>query len=451
MIKETQSLPSKIKEYGRKKEREQNRILDEISISDSASLSEEETQPFAVWAQPENIKPILDTQSLQQVCLHFQTRKVKSPPIDEMLGMSPLAQAKFRHRDNKSEEWDEPVKQKPVSLLEEVKRKEMKEVVVKKEVVKKTEFTLDDFEKGRLLGKGRFARVWLVKEKSKGYIVVLKAIKKKKLIKYRAEKALRNEIEIQSHLSEHNNILRLLGFFDDDENIYLILEYAQQGDLFYALHHRTITDNQIATYIQQISLALLYMHGKHVIHSDLKPENIFLSHDGKIKIADFGWAVKTKTPQEVIVGTIHYMAPEMVTGVYDSKVDIWAMGILLFELFDKKLPFFPGTFGELRDMFEQKKRGHHDFRRIPKHASFEASELVVRLLESDPSKRITLNEVLNHPWIKQYIVTESHLSKKCLFSSFQSSDEKLIENNTIKSENINTHIKIGNTTKKPLG
>jgi serine/threonine protein kinase len=86
------------------------------------------------------------------------------------------------------------------------------------------------------------------------------------------------------------------------------------------------------------------------------------------------------------------MAPEMVTGVYDSKVDIWAMGILLFELFDKKLPFFPGTFGELkyvdnlfysislqflisREMFEQKKRGHHDFRRIPKHAPFEAAEL----------------------------------------------------------------------------
>lgn len=133
---------------------------------------------------------------------------------------------RFRHREHKSEEWEEPVaKPKKLSLLEEVKRKEMHK-----------EFSIDDFEKGRLLGRGRFARVWLVRERCRGilhfflyhqmmaaerflfeqgfflidlgYVVVLKNIQKKKIKKYRAEKALRNEIEIQSHLNEHANVLR---------------------------------------------------------------------------------------------------------------------------------------------------------------------------------------------------------------------------------------------------
>jgi serine/threonine protein kinase len=140
------------------------------------------------------------------------------------------------------------------------------------------------------------------------------------------------------------------------------------------------------------------MHSRHVIHRDLKPENIFISHDGKIKIADFGWAIRTQTPQDVIVGTVHYMAPEMMLGFYDTKVDIWAMGILLFELFDKKLPFFPGTFEELRELFQEE-----GFDKVPKKAPCtEAIELVVQLLEYEPKKRINLNEVLVHPWIVRH-------------------------------------------------
>jgi len=392
-IKETQSLPSKLVDYQRERDREMNKLLDDIEVSDSSSLDEAEVQPLTDWALPVNLEPVLHQQSIQKMCFYFQTKKENQPPIDEMLGMSPLARAKYRHRDNKSEEWeDSPVRFKKLSLLEEVKRKE----------IKYKEFTLHDFEKGRLLGRGRFAHVWLVRERSKGFIVVLKAIQKKKLIKYRAEKALRNEIEIQSHLNEHPNILRLFGYFDDDEAIYLILEYAQKGDLFYAIHHFPLLQNQIATYVHQIASALLYMHSKHVIHRDLKPENIFISHDGKVKIADFGWAVKTKALQDIIVGTIHYMAPEMITGFYDTRVDIWALGMLSFELFDKKLPFYPGTFEELKDMFRKKRH----FEKVPQNASSKASDLVVRLLEADQEKRITLEEVLVHPWLTRFAQTE---------------------------------------------
>lgn len=388
MQKETQSLPSKLKEYSKLKEMEHNKELEEISISDSSSLEEEEMQPLEEWAKPDNLTPILLNQSMPQMCLYFQTKKEVHPPIDVMLGMSPLSRARFRHREHKSEEWEEPVaKPKKLSLLAEVKRKEMHK-----------EFTIDDFEKGRLLGRGRFAHVWLVRERCRGYVVVLKNIQKKKIKKYRAEKALRNEIEIQSHLNEHANILRLFGYFDDEESVHLILEYAHQGDLFYNIHHMLMSEHKIANYIYQIAMALLYMHSRHVIHRDLKPENIFISHDGKIKIADFGWALRTQSPQDVIVGTVHYMAPEMMLGFYDTKVDIWAMGILLFELFDKKLPFFPGTFEELRELFQDE-----GFDKVPKKAPCaEAVDLVVRLLEYEPLKRINLNEVLVHPWIVRH-------------------------------------------------
>jgi aurora kinase len=280
------------------------------------------------------------------------------------------------------------VKPKKLSLLEEVKRKEMKK-----------RFSVNDFEFGRLIGKGRFAKVYLVRERLQGFVVVLKCIQKKKLTKYHAEKALRNEIEIQSHLNEHVNILRLFGYFDDEEYIYLILEYAERGDLFYNFRTFVFSERQIASFVHQISLALLYMHSKHVIHRDLKPENIFLSHEGKIKIADFGWAVKSNAPQTVVVGTVHYMAPEMVNGSsYDCRVDTWAMGILLFELFDKSLPFYPGTYEELKEVFREK-----SFSNCPRHApSTDAADLVMKLLEMDPKRRITLSEVIVHSWLTNF-------------------------------------------------
>jgi len=270
-----------------------------------------------------------------------------------------------------------------------------------------------------------------VRERLKGYVVVLKCIQKKKLKKYRAEKALRNEIEIQSHLSDHVNVLRLFGYFDDEETIYLILEYADRGDLFYNIHHYDIQEHQIASYTYQISLALLYIHSKNVIHRDLKPENIFLSHDGKVKLADFGWAIKTKSPQDVIVGTVHYMAPEMMSGIYDARIDIWALGILLFELFDKKLPFFPGTFEELKDLFEQ-----HNFNKIPRNVpSPEAADIVVRLLEPNPKKRITLAEVVSHPWILSKTL-DFRLKNIHLYNSTEEINNNNNNNNNNNKNNV---------------
>jgi len=133
------------------------------------------------------------------------------------------------------------------------------------------------------------------------------------------------------------------------------------------------------------------------------------------------------------------MAPEMMLGFYDTKVDIWAMGILLFELFDKKLPFFPGTFEELRELFQDE-----GFDKVPKKAPCaEAVDLVVRLLEYEPQKRINLNEVLVHPWIVRHCESKVKSIPISIESKEQTRSQHLpfIELNlNSSSESVSDHV-----------
>ena len=175
------------------------------------------------------------------------------------------------------------------------------------------QWSLDDFEIGRKLGKGKFGRVYCVRDKATGYICALKCMEKKELIEYKVEKQFRREVEIQSNL-RHPNTLRLYGHFHDATRVYLIIEYVPGGELFKVLRREgRFPELKASKYIYQMASALKYLHTKHIIHRDIKPENILLGLDGNIKIADFGWSVHAPTSRRnTMCGTLDYLPPEMV-------------------------------------------------------------------------------------------------------------------------------------------
>ncbi|XP_059309300.1 serine/threonine-protein kinase Aurora-3 isoform X2 [Lycium ferocissimum] len=204
----------------------------------------------------------------------------------------------------------------------------------------KKQWSLNDFEIGKPLGKGKFGRVYLAREVKSGFIVALKVIFKEQIEKYRLHHQLRREMEIQTSL-RHPNVLRLYGWFHDEERIYLILEYAHRGELYRELRKTgRLPEEQAAIYIASLTQALAYCHEKHVIHRDIKPENLLLDHEGRLKIADFGWSVQSRSKRHTMCGTLDYLAPEMVENkAHDYAVDNWTLGILCYEFLYSVPPF----------------------------------------------------------------------------------------------------------------
>ncbi|XP_015706234.1 aurora kinase B-like [Coturnix japonica] len=152
-------------------------------------------------------------------------------------------------------------------------------------------FSIEDFEVGRPLGKGKFGNVYLARERTSRFVVALKVLFKSQIEKEGVEHQLRREIEIQAHL-RHPNVLRLYNYFHDRKRVYLILEYAPRGELYKELQRcRRLDEPRSATLMEELADALLYCHAKKVIHRDIKPENLLLGLKGELKIADFGWSV----------------------------------------------------------------------------------------------------------------------------------------------------------------
>lgn len=258
-------------------------------------------------------------------------------------------------------------------------------------------WSLNDFEVGRPLGRGKFGKVYLAREKRTKYIVALKVLQKSQLLKAGVEHQLRREIEIQCHL-RHKHILRMYGYFYDSKRIYLMLEYSPAGELYKQLVSKgRFNERTTARYICDLSQALAYCHEKHVIHRDIKPENLLVGHNGEIKIADFGWSVHApNSRRNTLCGTLDYLPPEMVEGHdHDEMVDVWSLGVLMYEFLVGSPPF--------------EAEGHQaTYRRIcrvdirwPTNPvlSEDAKDLISRLLKKDPKKRMALVHIPSHPFI----------------------------------------------------
>lgn len=259
------------------------------------------------------------------------------------------------------------------------------------------QWKLSDFEIGTPLGRGKFGRVYLAREKNTEYMVALKMMFKSELVKEHMEHQVRREIEIQSHLS-HPNILKMLTYFWDEKKIYLILEFAQEGELFKVLNaqpHKRFDEPTAAYYLRQVTDALKYCHLQSVIHRDIKPENLLLFSHHVIKLADFGWSVHAPSKcRKTMCGTIDYLPPEMVDSQsYNEYVDNWCLGVLCYEFLCGSPPF---ESSEQAETFRKIRAVMYGFK---PHLSESSRSLISKLLVKVPKARLPLNDVLKHPWV----------------------------------------------------
>ena len=239
-------------------------------------------------------------------------------------------------------------------------------------------FHLGMFEIGKPLGKGKFGRVYLAKERSTGFVCALKVLHKSELQQGKVEKQVRREIEIHSHL-RHPNILRFYGHFHDSKRVFLILEFAGKGELYKHLRKENrFPEWKAAQYIAQMAAALKHLHKKHVMHRDIKPENILVGIHGEIKISDFGWSVHApNNRRNTMCGTLDYLPPEMIKpgsqeNFYNEKVDLWSLGVLTYEFLVGEAPF------EDTPVMTQRRIARGEMA-VPKFVSAEARDLIERV------------------------------------------------------------------------
>ncbi|XP_078047472.1 aurora kinase B [Augochlora pura] len=261
-------------------------------------------------------------------------------------------------------------------------------------------WNLNDFEIGSPLGRGKFGRVYLAREKTTHYMVALKTLYKIELMKGRVEKQVMREIEIQTHL-RHPHILQLLTYFHDHKRIYLVLEFAARGELYKELKrqpYERFNEHLSAKYTYQVADALEYCHRNNVIHRDIKPENLLLTYEGDVKLADFGWSVHApSSKRNTLCGTLDYLPPEMVTGQnYDIYVDHWCLGILCYEFLVGNPPFLSDS---QQETYAKIKTVNIEW---PSVITPGAKDLISKLIKRQSSARISMVAVKNHFWILKH-------------------------------------------------
>jgi polo-like kinase 1 len=253
--------------------------------------------------------------------------------------------------------------------------------------------------KGKLLGKGGFAKVYWCTSVDSGKNYAVKIVPKANLVKTRARQKLQAEIKIHRVL-KHRRIVEYKHFFEDRTNCYILLELCHNQSMNELIKARKrLTEPEVLYYMSQLLDGTNYMHGTNVIHRDLKLGNLFLDKHMCVKIGDLGLATKLADKDErkkTICGTPNYIAPEIISGTtgHSFQVDIWSMGVIMYTLLVGKPPY------ESKDVKSTYKRILANVYDFPDNAnvSERAKDLIRSMLQSNPEARPTLMEVQNHPF-----------------------------------------------------
>ena len=282
-----------------------------------------------------------------------------------------------------------------------------------------------DYEIKKTLGEGAFGQVHLVTHKITGATRAMKVIEKKDTFTENNEQEVLNELNVLKKM-DHPNIIKVFEFYMDDDNYYMITEYCSDGDLFDFVKDSKLNEIQSAYIMFQLFSALNYCHKMKIIHRDLKPENIFISKKEingfiRIKVGDFGASqiFKKGDFQKEVVGSVYYIAPEVILKNYNFKCDLWSCGIILYILLTHKMPFFADND---EDILKKILSSEYDTNKLSKFSD-NTKDLISKLLEREVNKRITAEEALEHKYFEEFKV-------KDLLNDFKDKKkiEKFVEN-----------------------
>ncbi|XP_073156863.1 calcium-dependent protein kinase 32-like [Henckelia pumila] len=262
----------------------------------------------------------------------------------------------------------------------------------------------DFYELGRELGRGEFGVTYLCTEKSTGDVFACKSISKKKLRTRIDIEDVKREVQIMKHLPKLPNIVSLKDTYEDDSAVHLVMELCEGGELFDRIVSRGhYTERAAAAVTRTIVEVIQNCHKHGVMHRDLKPENFLFANmkeTAPLKVIDFGLSVIFKPGErfDEIVGSPFYMAPEVLKKDYGPEIDIWSAGVILYILLCGFPPFWAETEQGIAQAII---RSVVSFKRDPwPKVSDKAKDLVKKMLNPDPKRRLTAEEVLDHPWLQ---------------------------------------------------
>ncbi|KAF0907952.1 hypothetical protein E2562_022338 [Oryza meyeriana var. granulata] len=266
-----------------------------------------------------------------------------------------------------------------------------------------SEHLKDLYTLGKKLGQGQFGTTYQCVEKATGKVFACKSIAKRKLLSEEDVEDVRREIQIMHHLAGHPNVVSIVGAYEDAVAVHLVMELCAGGELFDRIVQRGHYSEKAAAQLARVIIGVVEAcHSLGVMHRDLKPENfLFVNHkeDSALKTIDFGLSIFFKPGETYsdVVGSPYYVAPEVLRKHYGREVDVWSAGVIIYILLSGVPPFWDES---EQGIFEQVLKGDLDFSSDPWPAiSDSAKDLVRKMLNRDPRKRLTAHEALCHPWV----------------------------------------------------
>ncbi|GAV74676.1 Pkinase domain-containing protein/NAF domain-containing protein [Cephalotus follicularis] len=270
---------------------------------------------------------------------------------------------------------------------------------------------MQQYELGKLLGQGTFAKVHHGRNLKTGTSVAIKIIDKEKVLKIGMIDQIKQEIAVM-RLVKHPNVVELYEVMASKTKIYFIMEYVKGGELFNKVAKGKLKEDVARAYFQQLISAVDYCHSRGVCHRDLKPENLLLDEQGNLKVSDFGLSALAESKHQdgllhTTCGTPAYVAPEVINGKgYNGyKADIWSCGVILYVLLAGYLPFRDPNIMEM-----YRKIGKAQFK-FPNWFDPEVRKLLSKILDPNPSMRISMTKIMESSWFQKGLVSTPMISE----------------------------------------